>query len=212
MTRHRARFPVTLPTLIAGLILALMTLAAPARSQSRPMSPTDRTDPAKIRMEEDSRRELELSSRGATNQPPRNTKELEAVAARVQTNFERILALHNQMVQQITTGAPVDYRFLSDASGEIKKRAGQLQTALVLPRPDSQTADQPLPKFDDTQIKEAMLLFCKRIESFVKNPIIETPGTVDTLQAARARRDLQDVVDLADRIKRMADRLKRTSN
>src|SRR5262249_17291389 len=119
---------------------------------------------------------------------------------------------HNQIVHQITGDAVLDYGMVADAGAEIKKRAGQLQTALSLPKPDdTEQSGRPVSRFGDSQMKEALVVFCKQIESFVKNPIIEHPGTVNTVQAARARRDLQDVIDLADQIRKMAERLKKVS-
>jgi len=66
-------------------------------------------------------------------------------------------------------------------------------------------------QFNDAQVKEALITLCRQIESFVKNPIIATPGTVDLQQLARARHDLASIVDLGERIKKIAERLKKAN-
>ena len=57
-------------------------------------------------------------------------------------------------------------------------------------------------------MKEELILLCKQIERFVRNPIIETPGTVDAQQLGKARKDLQSIVELSDAIKKQADKRK----
>jgi len=56
------------------------------------------------------------------------------------------------------------------------------------------------------ETKDELILLCKQIESFVRNPIIDKPGTVDAQQLGKARRDLQSIVELSDEIKKQADR------
>ena len=54
-------------------------------------------------------------------------------------------------------------------------------------------------------------MLCKRIESFIANPVIKTPGTIDAQQSANAGRDLEDVIELGDSINKSAKRLKEKS-
>jgi hypothetical protein len=58
------------------------------------------------------------------------------------------------------------------------------------------------------ETKDELILLCKTIESFIRNPIIEKPGTVDAQQLEKARGDLQNVVELSDAIKKHADKQK----
>ena len=55
-------------------------------------------------------------------------------------------------------------------------------------------------------MKDEVILLCKQIESFVKNPIIEKPGTVDAQALEKARNDLQLIVERSDAIKKQADK------
>ena len=58
------------------------------------------------------------------------------------------------------------------------------------------------------ETKDELILLCKDIESFVGNPIIEKPGTVDAQQLGKARKDLQSIVELSDAIKKQVDKQK----
>jgi hypothetical protein len=58
------------------------------------------------------------------------------------------------------------------------------------------------------QTKDELILLCQQIESFVRNPIIEKPGTVDAQQLGKARRDLQTIIDHSDVIKKRVDKQK----
>jgi len=52
-----------------------------------------------------------------------------------------------------------------------------------------------------------LIKLCKEIRSFVTNPIIENPNTVDAVQLPRARHDLESLIQLSGIIKKDADRL-----
>jgi len=139
-------------------------------------------------------------------------KELEAVVAHVKQDFERILTLHNEIVRVISTDKALEHDFVSSATAEIKKRASRLQTILALDKlEDSEQNQHKLKALNDAQLKDALISLCKEIESFVTNPVIKTPGTVDIQQLAKARRDLEGVIELGDSINKSAARLKKSS-
>ena len=66
----------------------------------------------------------------------------------------------------------------------------------------------PAPDLEVMETKDELILICREIESFIRNPIIETPGTVDAQQLEKARRDLESVVQLSGYIKKRADKQK----
>jgi hypothetical protein len=189
----------------------LLASAATVSAQGIPPRSVDHTDPAKARFEETNRREIQLRNNpGATAKEKPDAKQLAAVTAQVKLDFERLLMLHNDMVRAITGSQRLDYAFVSDATAEIKKRASRLQTTLALQKLNTDERDQQK-QFSDAQVKEALIILCRQIESFVKNPIIATPGTVDLQQLTRARRDLANIIELGDRIKKVAERLKKAN-
>jgi hypothetical protein len=127
--------------------------------------------------------------------------------AQVSEDFQRILTLHNEIVRAIAANRSLSYQFVSDATGEIRKRSGRLQSSLKLQKPEPTTANhQAETDLRVMQTKDELILLCKQIESFVRNPIIEKPGTVDAQQLERARKDLQSVVEISDAIRKQLDK------
>ena len=166
-------------------------------------------DPAKVQMQEMTRRELQLKGGGGDTGRPNDPKRSQALMDQVSEDFQRILILHNEIVRALSANRSLSYKFISDAAGEIKKRASRLQTSLKLEKPGP-TAENRVTgtSVEGMQTKDELLLLCKQIESFVRNPIIEEPGTVDAQQLGNARKDLQSVVEISDAIKKQVDKLK----
>jgi hypothetical protein len=204
--------PATIAAKMLGLIAAAFGFAMPIMAQQGSPRPAGDVDPARARFEDTSKREMQLRGLGNMPAKPADPKQLQALMAQVQQDFERILTLHNQIVHAITANEILAVDFVSDATAEIRKRATRLQTALAFEKPDASEQNQDKRKqLNDGQLKEALVVLCKHIESFVTNPVIKTPGTVDTQQSARAGRDLEDVIELGDSINKSARGLKERS-
>jgi len=187
----------------------LMASIACAIFFSEPIAAQSAGDPAKAQMQEMTRREMQLDNLGAGNGQPTNPKRPQAMMDQVSEDFQRILTLHNEIVRAITANRSLSYRFISDATGEIRKRSARLQSSLQLQKPQSATETQKMStELKATQTNDKLLLLCRQIESFVRNPIIEKPGTVDAEQLEKARRDLQSVVELSEEIKKQVDKEK----
>jgi len=166
-------------------------------------------DPAKVVMQEMTRRELQLKGVGGDKGHPNDPKRSQALMDQVSEDFQRILILHNDIVRALVENRTLSYKFISDAASEIKKRATRLQSSLKLQKPESATANRVTgTALEAMQTKDELLLLCKQIENFVRNPIIEKPGTIDAEQLGNARKDLQSVVEISDAIKKQADKLK----
>ncbi len=163
-------------------------------------------DPAKARMQEMDRRELQLNRGAEDSGRPTDPKRTQAMMNQVSEDFQRILTLHNGIVRAIDAKQSFNLQFISEAAGEIRKRSARLQSSLQLPKPEPNEEPAADPKV--MEIKDGLILLCRQIENFVRNPIIETPGTVDAQQLRKARRDLQSVVEISDAIKKRVDKQK----
>jgi hypothetical protein len=194
-------------------IALLLCLAAPVFSQQPPGAPPiDRTtNSERVRQQDMSRREYQLRNFG--NQPvgTPNRKQLAALMAQTEEDFNRILVLHNEIARAISSAKALDYHFVSDATGEIRKRAIRLQSTLALHQsPTEAQISEKSEAFNDSQINSALVKLCKQIKSFVTNPIIETPNTVNAEQLTNARRDLERLIQLSGHIKKDVDKLSKT--
>ena len=202
MEGHRGKASVGFWRKVVLSIGCSIAFAAPIAGQSG-------GDPAKAQMQEMSRRELQLNGLREDNRRPNDPKRSQALMDQVSEDFQRILTIHNEIVRAITANKSLSYQFISDATGEIRKRSARLQATLKLQRPEPAAENRvPRPGLQITETKDELILLCRQIESFVKNPIIETPGTVDAQQLEKARRDLESVMELSSDLKKRADKQK----
>jgi hypothetical protein len=201
MEGHRGKASVGFWGMVVLSIGCSITFAVPIAGQTG--------DPAKAQMQEMTRRQLQLNGPRGDGRQPNDPKRSQAMMDQVSEDFQRILTLHNEIVRALAGNKSLSYQFISDATGEIRKRSARLQSSLKLQRPEPAAEDRvPEPGLKVTETKDGLILLCRQIESFIKNPIIETPGTVDAQQLEKARRDLQSVVELSSDIKKRADKQK----
>ncbi len=99
-------------------------------------------DPAKAQMEEMTRRELQLNNLGGDHGHPNDPKRSQAMMDQVSEDFQRILTRHNEIVRALAAKQTLSYQFISDATGEIRKRSARLQTSLKLPKPEPTTENR----------------------------------------------------------------------
>lgn len=164
-------------------------------------------DPAKVQMQEMTQRELQLNRTATDSRQPSDRKRSQAMMDQVSEDFQRILTLHNEIVRAIAADKSLSNEFVSDAMGEIRKRSSRLQSSLKLQKPDP-AEENRMPGVEGLETKDELILLCRQIEMFMKNPIIDTPGTVDAKQLEKARRDLDSVVQLSGYIKNRAAKQK----
>jgi hypothetical protein len=193
---------------VSVILIGLTT--TPAKAQ-HPTQPADTTNPDKIRQQDQSQREMQLRNLAAQTEMSTNPRRREEVGAEIQQDFQKILTLHNELARIILNNKPIDYDFISEAGGEIRKRAIHLQKTLVLNSPDNEPNQEEQPDLTDAPIKDVVAVLCTEIKRFVTNPVIDQPGTVNAPELARARRDLQGVIELSGNLKKSADRFKKSS-
>jgi len=188
--------------------ILLLICATPVFSQgSAPGAPPPidkRNNADRMRQQDMSRREYDLRNFGTQPNGPKDDRQLKALMAQTEEDFTRILTLHNEIARALASKKDLDYHFVSEATAEIKKRATRIQSTLVL---HLAPEDAPIKEHSDTEMKDSLIKLCKEIRSFVTNPIIENPNTVDAVELPRARHDLESLIQLSGIIKKDADKL-----
>ena len=193
---------------LTNALILLLFFVAPVLSQSSPPGgppPIEqRMNADRMRQQDMSRREYQLRNFGHDIVTPKDERQIKAMMAQTEEDFTRILTLHNEIARALDSKKDLDYHFVSEAAAEIKKRASRVQSTLVLhPTAD----DAPVKLQPDAEIKDSLIKLCKEIRSFVTNPIIENPNTVDAAQLPRARHDLESLIQLSGLIKKDAEKL-----
>lgn len=192
----------------------LIFLSGTALAQRPPTGapPIDRRNADRIRQQDMSNREWQLRNFGKAPGAPKDRRQIEALLAQTEEDFNRILTLHNQFARLLTAAKPIEYDFISDASAEIKKRASRLQATLGLQQLPAETpVAEKTDDLDDAQLKDALFRMCSQIKSFVTNPVIANPNTVDAEQLTNARRDLESLIQLSGHIKKEAGKKHKTT-
>src|SRR6185295_16855193 len=145
--------------------------------------------------------ELDREKRSAIFGTPSDTTIKE-----VKEDFGRIQDINAEMIHLYQSGSAPDYKRISQAMAEIKRRAERLRSNLVLPSGkeiDMEHREKPAPR----PARSPLLDLNDLITSFVTNPIFANANTIDAELGANAKRDLESIVDLSDKINKSADKL-----
>jgi type IV secretory pathway VirB10-like protein len=209
MGARRAHAATAAAAVIAAV--CLFTLAAvPARAQGPapgPPPPGNRDPMAEAR--ERQQREAQLrSAEIVVGAKPLDKRAAEAAAERMRGDFRDIQLLRNQVVRHLQSNRPLDYRLIADKTAEINKRAARLKSQLVREVPGGEKKEPEKPaEIADGEVTDALVMMCKRIDSFTENPVFKLPDVVDVEQSARAGRDLLEVIRLSGGLNRLAEKL-----
>lgn len=189
--------------LLSALPLFLLS-ALPVFAQGGGPPPVNKVNAERMRQQEMSRREYDLRNFGNESSAPKDKRQVEALMAQTEEDFNRILSLHNEIARALTSKDDLNYQFVSDATAEINKRASRVQHSLALGLSEEEARD--LEKSKDEPIKDSLIKLCNQIRSFVTNPSIENPNTINVEQMKKARRDLESLIQLSAHIKKDADK------
>ena len=199
--------------LLVAIPLLLLVTSAPVFAQGVPGGPApaiDKTNVVRARQQAESRREYQLRNFGNQPNAPLDKRQREALLKQTAEDFDHILMRHNEIARILAATNPIDYHFVTDATAEIQKRAARLQSTLALHQLPTETpVVEKSEEIDEAQMKDALIRMCKQIRSFVTNPVIENPNTVDAQQLTNARRDLESVVQISAHLKKEATRLEK---
>jgi hypothetical protein len=127
--------------------------------------------------------------------------------AQLQEDFSRLQVANRDLLRTALSKNTLDPRFVSKSVLEIKKRAERLNLNLALPEPERQTqVSEAGAASTPGQLKASVLKLGRLIFSFVDNPFFREESVVDTQLTTKARRDLEDIIELSKQIKKTTDR------
>jgi hypothetical protein len=122
----------------------------------------------------------------------------------IKEDFERIQLINSDVLQAITLKAEPDYRRLSEAAAEVKKRATRLRSNLFPSefRVESKQSEQRLKGPEN--LKSLLIELDKAITTFVHNPMFENTRVVNEEDSKKAQEDLEKIIDLSARTRKRA--------
>ena len=104
-----------------------------------------------------------------------------------------------------------DYKLISAATEEIRKRALRLKQNLVLPKvTDVEKDHKNQPSLNDKQLKVSLLTLDHAVMSFVTNPLFTAPNVIDPKLAETAGCDLERIIQFSEAIRKDVEKLSKT--
>ena len=131
----------------------------------------------------------------------------------LQDDFTHLQLTNKDLVVKTSADKQIDLGFIERSAGDINKRAERLLVNLSLPSPNN-AGFQPVPDAigDEKQLRASITKLGWLIYNFTKNPIFKEAQVLDTTPAAKARMDLDLILDLSLHIKRSSEQLARCKN
>ncbi len=143
-----------------------------------------------------------------------NEKHIQAAIVTMKEDFTRIQVLRNDIARKLVAHKPLDYDLISQQTGEINKRASQLNT-FMMAHSSADKEQNDLLDVPSEEMISALVKLCKLVDSFTDNPSLKNVATVDAneiekkkIDKARADKDLLAIIKLSDRIHKKSDSLK----
>ena len=192
--------------------LAASSLAA---GQGRARSPADQMAQvmreSQARANEEFERTMGLRMAEQKQRKPQRT-EPKLALAQIREDYVRIQVVNNDLADAVKRGGgALDLKFVAKSAAEIRKRAGRLKDNLVLPEFESAFVVPEARGSAEAQLKSSLVTLGELIHEFIMNPLFEKANLVDLHLAAKARRDLDDIIEVCGRLKKSSAELSRAA-
>jgi hypothetical protein len=127
--------------------------------------------------------------------------------AQLQDDFSHLQIANRDLLRAALSNNSLDPRFVSKSVSEIRKRAERLNLNLALPESAKNGQAQTFAEVSAQQLKPSVLKLGRLIFSFIDNPFFKEASVVDTQTTTKARRDLEDIIELSRQIKKNSEQL-----
>jgi hypothetical protein len=139
-----------------------------------------------------------------------NKRDPNAILNEINEDLHRLQALHDELAEAIAGNQQLDYKYILASITEIKKRALRLKTDLALPANVKEEKGSANKEAGNGQLQPGLNALNKLLDGFLHNAIFSDPGTPDPHLAAQAKRDLDDIIMLSEKMRKAADRLNKS--
>jgi len=218
MFHYHEKRTVSIAFFSAALCAFAFFMARPiAAQQPNPTSAAERMRQRQTRRNDQMETDLRISSlEKDSRQPAKEAEGPRLAEMQLKDDFEQLQTVNNRMMAMVFDNNVLDYKHISEAILEIRKRASRLKSKLPLPvaekdAPEEQPV-QGLTELNQGQVKPALLSLDDLIQRFVTNPVFQQSQVVDIQKSSKARRDLEAILKLSEKIKKSADKLIKSSS
>jgi hypothetical protein len=186
------------------------TERAAAQRGDRALSPSERMRERQMRRESQMETSMMIEALKRDNRRRPGEVRESVASLQLKQDFENLQTVNNQMMTMTFSNNVLDYKLISESSAEIRKRAARLKSKLPLPETDKdEMRDKSLKNWDEInreQLRPALLFLDDLIMRFVTNPIFRQSEVVDLQQSSRAKRDLEAIIRLSEKIAKHAEK------
>jgi hypothetical protein len=220
MFHHHEKRAVSLVVFSAALFACASLMARPLYAQQPPRadatSAAERARQRQISRNDRLETELRINALERESRQPRTEESPRSANMKLKDDFEQLQTVNNQMMAMVFANNVLDYKRVSEAITEIRKRAAKLMSNLPLPPAEKDgPEEQPLKGLNELnqgEVKPALLSLDDLIQRFVTNPVFQQSQVVDIQQSSKARRDLEAILKLSEKIRKSTDKLMKTSS
>lgn len=188
----------------SGVILALLTVPAVMGQQGRPGDHSHDRD----------LRGSDFDLRMLDKQAGRRTGRQAGWVGFTQAadSFKELQLVNNKMMQAVVRGNTLDLEFVAKSASEIRKYAERLKTNLVLPEAEKGPRRSKVEVGSGSEeLRSSLSALGELVADFASNPIFKGRNAVDVVDvqlSAKARRDLEEIIELSSQVKKSSERLK----
>lgn len=139
---------------------------------------------------------------------PEQRRDLNLAWAQIREDYRQLQVVNNDLARAVSAGAALDLKYVAKSASEIRKRAARLKENMVLPEAEKATPPPgPGAGGEAERLKSSLAALDSLVMEFVNNPIFERAKTADVKMSAKARRDLEVIIELSEQIKKSSERL-----
>jgi hypothetical protein len=172
--------------------------------RSSPSNPPASAPPATRTMESVNQRALDLEMLSTSGRRDRSADSGSSRLARqLIEDFDRLWKINVDTIAPQSAAELVDYKMLSQATSEIKKRATRIKSALALTIEDNKS-EKVRYVLEAAKLGSVLAELDRVIKSFVGNPVFRVNSPNDTDLRLAAWNDLEAIITLSETVNKIA--------
>lgn len=182
----------------AALALVLASAVAVAAQ-----SPAQRERERREREDREREAEFDLLMTDELRRPAPERRQPRPDLTKIREDYVQLQVTNNDLAARAaSSGDSLDLKAVSSAAAEIRKRAERLKENLALPEPEREEARPSEPE----GLKPTLAALDELILRFVRSPVFTSPKRVDLRHSAEAARDLERIIGLSGRVRKMCEK------
>lgn len=194
--------------IVQGFAALIVASAFVPLIQAQSRSAPRRTDP--VQREQQRQVEFQIIEAALERRQARpGVRNRPLVMEQIKEDFLRIQVIDRELRQTTSPKQALNFGLITKSVSEIRKRAVRLKTNLALAEPEEIVERLKVePGTETEQLRLTLSALSDSIYEFVSNPVFISAKVFDTRLSAKARQDLEQIIELSSDLKRSSEKLK----